>query len=66
MRRLVKRLLKKYNYPPEKTADALETVLRQCEQWADNEDYYISEHIAPAPKPYQTNGNYSIAAEPNE
>lgn len=39
MRRLVKRLLKKYNYPPEKAADALEIVLRQCEQWADVDDY---------------------------
>ena len=39
MRRLVKRLLKKYNYPPEDTQDALDVVLRQCEQWADNDNY---------------------------
>ena len=35
MRRIVKRLLKKYNYPPENEQDALETVIRQCEQWTD-------------------------------
>lgn len=36
MRRLVKRLLKKYNYPPEETEGAMDTVMRQCEQWSDN------------------------------
>lgn len=36
MRRIVKRLLKKYNYPPEEEQDALETVIKQCEQWTDN------------------------------
>ncbi|MBP1630104.1 MAG: type site-specific deoxyribonuclease, HsdR family [Bacteroidetes bacterium] len=35
MRKMIKRLLAKYNYPPEKRADALETVYRQCEMWAD-------------------------------
>lgn len=35
MRRLVKRLLKKYNYPPEGVEDALQTVISQCEKWAD-------------------------------
>lgn len=36
MRRLVKRLLKKYKYPPEGVADALNTVIKQCEMWSDN------------------------------
>ena len=36
MRRIIKRLLKKYNYPPEKTQDALQTVMTQCELWTDN------------------------------
>lgn len=36
MRRLVKRLLRKYNYPPEATANAMETLIRQCELWIDN------------------------------
>ena len=38
MRRLVKRLLKKYKYPPEEAEDAMNVVLKQCEQWADNEE----------------------------
>ena len=36
MRRMVKRLLKKYKYPPEGVEDALNTVLSQCEMWTDN------------------------------
>ena len=36
MRRLVKRLLKKHKYPPEGTNDAVQTVISQCERWADN------------------------------
>lgn len=38
MRRLVKRLLKHYKYPPEEAEDALNIVLKQCEQWTDNQD----------------------------
>ena len=36
MRRIVKRLLKKYRYPPEGQEDALKTVISQCELWTDN------------------------------
>jgi len=36
MRRMVKRLLKKYDYPPEGVEDAIATVMGQCEMWADN------------------------------
>ena len=36
MRRAVKRLLKKYKYPPEGAVEALETVMAQCELWADS------------------------------
>ncbi len=36
MRKMVKRLLKKYKYPPEQYADAIETVMSQCEMWTDN------------------------------
>lgn len=39
MRMMVKRLLKKHKYPPEGMADAVETVMDQCELWADNQDY---------------------------
>ena len=38
MRVMVKRLLKKYKYPPEGQEKALETVMAQCNMWADDED----------------------------
>ena len=39
MKMLVKRLLKKYKYPPEgdEREKAIQTVLEQCELWTDNE-----------------------------
>lgn len=36
MRKMVKRLLKKYKYPPEQYEDAIDTVISQCEMWTDN------------------------------
>jgi len=36
MRRLVKKLLRQYKYPPEGLEDAIATVIGQCEMWADN------------------------------
>lgn len=36
MRKMVKRLLKKYKYPPEQYENAIETVISQCEMWTDN------------------------------
>lgn len=36
MRRMVKKLLKKYKYPPEGMEDAISTVIGQCEMWTDN------------------------------
>ena len=38
MRMMIKKLLKKYKYPPEGMEDALATVMLQCELWTDNED----------------------------
>lgn len=38
MRICVKRLLNKYKYPPSDLEYALETVIKQCEQWADRTD----------------------------
>ncbi|MBR3314877.1 MAG: DUF3387 domain-containing protein [Atopobiaceae bacterium] len=35
MRRAIKRLLRKYKYPPEGAEEALSTVMKQCELWAD-------------------------------
>jgi type I restriction enzyme R subunit len=51
MRRLVKRLLKKYKYPPEEAEDAMNVVLKQCEQWADTEST-DSVYSIKKPKPY--------------
>ena len=36
MRRMVKKLLKKYDYPPEQYEDAITTVIGQCEMWTDS------------------------------
>lgn len=38
MRKIIKRLLKKYDYPPDKAKKALETVLRQAELMCGNVD----------------------------
>lgn len=35
MRRMIKRLLRKYKYPPESMKDAINTVINQCEMWVD-------------------------------
>ena len=62
MRRMVKRLLKKYKYPPEEQEAALETVIKQCELYADSDEYDSAMHGF---KPYEINNtDYSIAAEP--
>ena len=48
MRRMIKRLLKKYKYPPEEADNAMDIVLRQCEQWTDNISLSTSsQHITP-------------------
>ena len=71
MRSKVKRLLKKYHYPPEEAQSALETVIQQCEQWADvesseYEDYGTSAFV----DGYKANTytfepqHYSMVAEP--
>ena len=36
MRMMIKKLLKKHKYPPEGMEDAVQTVMTQCELWADN------------------------------
>ncbi len=61
MRKMIKRLLKKYKYPPEEAANALETVIRQCEQWTDNasEEYFANDNAA---KYHIQESSYSIAA----
>lgn len=39
MRKIIKRLLKKYDYPPDKSKKALETVLKQAELMCGNVDF---------------------------
>lgn len=64
MRKMVKRLLKKYHYPPEDYDFAINTVISQCELWSDNVEprkeeklyKYVSEtelsKVAEAAAPY--------------
>ena len=46
MRVLVKRLLKKYKYPPESQEKALETVMEQCNKWADDDENVNERRLA--------------------
>ena len=41
MRVMIKRLLKKYKYPPEGAQEALEIVMAQCNHWAENEENFV-------------------------
>lgn len=45
MRVMVKRLLKKYHYPPEGQEQALQTVMAQCNRWADDEENYTTQKL---------------------
>ena len=72
MRRMIKRLLKKYHYPPEEAANALETVIRQCEQWTDNDTPAAEPQILGIPRrpistsytlSHEEDSDYSMAAE---
>ncbi len=65
MRLMVKKLLKKYHYPPEEAKNAMETVIKQCELWTDNGEN--TDNVLP--KSYFNMGyddmqDYNIAAEP--
>ena len=52
MRVMVKRLLKQYHYPPEGQEQALQTVMAQCNKWADDEDNFYDE-LAESQDEYQ-------------
>ena len=62
MRKMVKRLLKKYKYPPEEAEHALDIVLKQCEEWSDEEDYDVVEAKVAQLYP-QREVEWSMAAE---
>lgn len=71
MRSKVKRLLKKYKYPPEEEQSALETVIHQCEQWADVDTSEYDYGYGSAayvygyqPKTYAFQPEYHMVAEP--
>ena len=66
MRRLVKRLLKKYKYPPEGMEDAVKTVISQCEMWTDNYDYVHNDMNTKYTYDDMQYNNYYMAAESRE
>ena len=47
MRMMIKRLLRKHKYPPEGVGDAVQTVMTQCELWADSTDREDTSFAAP-------------------
>lgn len=70
MRSLIRRLLKKYKYPPEGQEDAMKIVISQCEMWTDNaDDFGTSAETASATDnqlyfvPGEDSANYSMAAD---
>ena len=68
MRKMVKRLLKKYDYPPEDYDFAISIVISQCELWTDNADNPVTgigEKHKKIIYKYPTEEHFDIAAEPN-
>lgn len=68
MRKMVKRLLKKYDYPPEDYDFAISTVISQCELWTDNVDTSVSNIGQKREKliySYPMEEHLDMAAEPN-
>ena len=59
MRVLVKRLLKKYKYPPEGQEQALQVVMEQCNKWADDDSNIEYQSLAE-----EIPMGWSMAAEP--
>ena len=70
MRVMIKRLLKKYKYPPAGREAALEIVMSQCDRWADDEanfaEYSESAHIVNMYSKYEESPEYRMAAEERE
>ena len=59
MRVLVKRLLKKYKYPPEGQEQALQVVMEQCNKWADDDSNIEYQSLAE-----EIPMGWSMAADP--
>ena len=60
MRMLIKKLLKKHKYPPEGMEDAVQTVMTQCELWADNTDMEVHPHHE-----FEQDSGYALEAANN-
>ena len=66
MRLMVKKLLKKYHYPPEEAKNAMDTVIKQCELWTDYGDAEEENAQEPTVNVNMDNmQDYSMAAEPS-
>ena len=65
MRVMVKRLLKKYKYPPEGMDDAISTVMSQCEMWTDNDISLKEEPVFYPMETHEKEMTHLIAAEPD-
>ena len=63
MRMIVKKLLKKYKYPPEGQEDALKTVISQCELWTDNVGDFEVAEIFPSYSINDEYGNLKVAEQ---
>ncbi len=60
MRMMVKKLLRKYKYPPNEEDGALETVMMQCELWTDNNDMSAKIYSFDSGAAKAKNNNYSL------
>ena len=58
---IVKKLLKKYKYPPEGQDDALKTVISQCELWTDTVADSKDAEIIVSYSTNDTYGNLKVA-----
>lgn len=58
---IVKKLLKKYKYPPEGQDDALKTVISQCELWTDTVADFKDAEIIVSYSTNDTYGNLKVA-----
>lgn len=65
MRMMIKKLLKKYKYPPEGMEAAVQIVMTQCELWTDNHD--MSDKVIPfsgyKKDCYKSQSKYEMVAE---
>lgn len=64
MRVMVKKLLKKYEYPPGEAEGAMDIVIRQCENWTDYYDGDADTHIDNGYPHMDEESGYAMAAEP--